>query len=148
MVTRPWVVGVVAILSIVGLSLSVLLVVVTPTSVWPLIRSVVTLPVVSVPSKIPAILKPISVSLIATRSVSPFFNYRRGICRAFQVLLVLFIICREPMSKHLFIIHGYVNQGSHSENIKHLNTIQVHSTTYKDSGCNSYQHPARAREGQ
>lgn len=58
MVTRPWVVGVVAILSIVGLSLSVLLVVVTPTSVWPLIRSVVTLPVVSVPSKIPAILKP------------------------------------------------------------------------------------------
>lgn len=58
MVTRPWVVGVVAILSIVGLSLSVLLVVVTPTSVWPLIRPVVTLPVVSVPSKIPAILKP------------------------------------------------------------------------------------------
>lgn len=61
MVTRPRVVGVVAILSVVGwvgLSLSVLLVVVTPASVWPLIRSVVTLPVVSVPSKISAILKP------------------------------------------------------------------------------------------
>lgn len=61
---RPRIVGVVAIfiLGVVRLSLSVLLVAVTPASSWPLIRAITTLPVVPITSasKLPAILKPSS----------------------------------------------------------------------------------------
>lgn len=106
--------------------LSVLRVTVTPGSSRPLIGSTVTWPPPSaIPtSKLSVILQPIaSISLVPTSSAIPFLNNWRGLRRAFQVFLVLFVIFCESTGKHLFKIWNSFRIVSHSEIPRNLRQL-------------------------
>lgn len=84
----------------------------------PLIGSIVTWPPPSaIPtSKLSVILQPIaSVSLVPTGSAIPFLDDRRGLGRAFQVLLVLFVSFCESAGKHLFKVGNSFRSVCHPE---------------------------------
>lgn len=115
---RPLVVTIVSVLMGVVRFLSVLWVIVTPGSSMPLIGSIVTWPPPSAlpTSKLSVILQPIaSISLVPTSSAIPFLDNWRGLRRAFQVFLVLFVIFCESTGKHLFKIWNRFRSISHSE---------------------------------
>lgn len=93
----------------------------------PLIGSIVTWPPPSaIPtSKLSVILQPIaSVSLVPTSSAIPFLNDWRGLRRAFQVFLVLFVIFCESTGKHLFKIGNSFRSVCHSEIPSNLRQLQ------------------------
>lgn len=98
----------------------------------PLIGSIVTWPPPSaIPtSKLSVILQPVaSIPVAPTSSAVPFLNNWRGLRRAFQVLLVLFVIFCESTGKHLFKTWNSFRSVSHSEILRDLR--QLHRLTFR-----------------